>query len=489
MPSDNFLMWFRTDLRTEDNLALSRACADAKAKGSAVLAVFVICPAQWREHDWAGVRVDFVLRHLADLSGELAKLNIPLLIASTPRFSGVPAILVKLAREHSCSAVYFNREYEINEVRRDAEAEKSLAAAGVHATGFTDQVLVEPGLVRTAGGSGGFFTVFSPFKRALYKHMQESGGVRVISRPAKQSPLSVPSSPVPTAVDGFVSHVSDAEVLWPAGERHARARLTAFVRNSITRYKADRDAPSLEGTSKLSPYLAIGSISPRQCVAAALEANAGRWDTGDPGAVHWISEVAWREFYKHILIGFPRVCMGRAFKPETDGLAWNENDAHFEAWCQGQTGYPIVDAAMRQLAATGWMHNRLRMIAAMFLTKDLFIDWRRGERFFMQHLIDGDFASNNGGWQWSASTGTDAAPYFRIFNPFSQSRTCDPEGAFIRRYVPELAELPGGEDGPIHEPSALPALLRSSVKYPDPIVDHATAREHVLRAFKALAKP
>ncbi|MBY0311908.1 MAG: deoxyribodipyrimidine photo-lyase [Phycisphaerales bacterium] len=488
MSTGNALMWFRADLRVDDNVALARASADARARNSAVIAVFVICPQQWQEHDWAGIRVDFVLRHLAELSAELAKINIPLLIAVVPRFADVSAILLKLAREHSCAGIYFNREYEINELRRDEQVARTFASAGLTATGFTDQVLVEPGLVCTAGGSGGFFTVFSPFKRALYKHIQESDGVRTVTRPAKQAATPIRPSPVPSTVDGFTSHVPNAAELWPAGERHASKRLATFAEKSIGRYKADRDSPSLDGTSKLSPYLAVGSISPRQCVLVALQANAGRWDAGDPGAVHWISEVAWREFYKHILIGFPRVCMGRAFKPETDALSWNDNQHHFATWCEGRTGYPIVDAAMRQLQATGWMHNRLRMIAAMFLTKDLFIDWRWGERYFMQHLIDGDLASNNGGWQWSASTGTDAAPYFRIFNPFSQSRTCDPQGTFIRKYVPELAELEGGEDGPIHEPSALPALLRASINYPDPVVDHAKARDHVLKAFKELAK-
>ncbi len=482
----NILMWFRADLRVGDNAALSRAASDAREMGGAVVAVFVICPEQWLEHDWAGIRVDFVIRHLKQLSSDLAALNIPLLILESARFSGVPAQLCDLAREQRCQAIYFNREYEINEVRRDRELEHRCSRQGLRTLAFTDQVLVEPGEVRT--GAGGFFTVFSPFKRALYAHLQKSGGVRLFDRPRKQAAMPVAPSPVPDSVAGFVSHVSDAASLWPAGESHALKRLERFASRVITRYKAERDTPSLDSTSRLSPYLAIGSISPRQCVHAALDANAQRWDSGDPGAVHWISEVAWREFYKHILIGFPRVCMGRAFKPETDRLVWNDDPRGFAAWCEGQTGFPIVDAAMRQLRTLGWMHNRLRMIAAMFLTKDLFVDWRLGERFFMQHLIDGDLASNNGGWQWSASTGTDAAPYFRIFNPFSQSRTCDPDGAFIRVHVPELAGLDGGEDGPIHDPSVLPALLRSRVSYPAPIVDHAKARDHVLQAFKDLPK-
>ncbi len=233
----------------------------------------------------------------------------------------------------------------------------------------------------------------------------------------------------------------------------------------------------------LSPYLTAGVLSVRQCAAAAIEANDGQLDGGHEGIVQWIDELVWREFYKHILVGFPRVSMHRAFKLETERLVWTDNDSQFEAWCHGQTGVPIVDAAMRQLTTTGWMHNRLRMITAMYLSKNLFIDWRRGERFFMQHLIDGDLAANNGGWQWAASTGTDAAPYFRIFNPVSQSKRFDPEGAFIRQFVPELADL---DDSEIHDPSCLPSLVRSRLDYPEPLVDLSVSRKKAIDAFKAL---
>lgn len=202
---------------------------------------------------------------------------------------------------------------------------------------------------------------------------------------------------------------------------------------------------------------------------------------GAPGPSCWISELVWREFYKHIVFHFPRVCMGRAFRPETEKIKWVEDERLLAAWQQGRTGYPIVDAAQRALLATGWMHNRLRMISAMFLSKDLFLDWRLGERHFMRNLVDGDLASNNGGWQWSASTGTDAAPYFRIFNPASQSSKFDAEGRFIKKWCPELAKLNGPE---LHEPGLL-GLRRHTVDYPEPVVDHAAARERVLRAFGA----
>ncbi|ERI52767.1 hypothetical protein N878_17765, partial [Pseudomonas sp. EGD-AK9] len=214
----------------------------------------------------------------------------------------------------------------------------------------------------------------------------------------------------------------------------------------------------------------------------ALRANRGEFDSGNPGAVTWINELLWREFYKHILVGYPRVSMHRAFRQETEALPWRDAPDELAAWQQGRTGLPIVDAAMRQLRATGWMHNRLRMIVAMFLTKNLLIDWREGERFFMRQLIDGDLAANNGGWQWSASTGTDAAPYFRIFNPISQSQKFDPDGHFIRHWVPELAGLNKRD---IHDPAALGGLL-APAGYPRPIVDLARSRERALAAFKHL---
>ena len=249
----------------------------------------------------------------------------------------------------------------------------------------------------------------------------------------------------------------------------------------IDAYGNARDFPALNGTSALSPYLACGAISPRQCLAAATAADGQRLQAGRAGPTAWITELIWREFYRHVLVGFPRVCRNRAFKVQTDRIRWRRDEDDFGSWCAGRTGVPIVDAAMRQLLETGWMHNRLRMVVAMYLTKDLFIDWRQGERFFMTHLVDGDFASNNGGWQWAASTGTDAAPYFRIFNPISQSRRFDPDGTFIHRYCPELADLGGRA---IHDPAALPPPARGAIDYPDPIVDHTRARARVMAAFR-----
>ncbi|TVQ32893.1 MAG: deoxyribodipyrimidine photo-lyase [Phycisphaeraceae bacterium] len=468
------LVWLRADLRARDNTALHCAC---RRSGRGVLAVFLLAPDQWREHDMAPVRVDFTLRALRELSKTFEGRNIPLLIRRADRFDDAPQTLLKIAREHNCDELHFNREYELNERRRDNAVAELFTQNNIKVHAHHDQLLLEPGTVRTQ--SGGFYTVYTPFRKAVYAELESRGGVETLDLPKRQPDLPTTPDPVPETINGYESDINPEA--WPAGEEVARRRLKTFIESRIASYKQDRDTPSIDGTSRLSHHLAAGTISPRQCVATAAEANGGRLDPGSPGPAHWISEVVWREFYKHILVGFPRVCMHQPFRLETRAIEWRDDEEGFEAWRQGRTGFPIVDAAMRCLTRTGWMHNRLRMISAMFLTKDLLIDWRLGEKHFMRHLIDGDLASNNGGWQWSASTGTDAAPYFRIFNPASQSRKCDPEGAFIRAWLPELADL---DEKSIHDPSQLPGLLRSQLDYPEPIVDHRKARDRAIAAFK-----
>lgn len=471
------LVWFRSDLRVDDNAALTAA---ARSTRGGVVGLYVVSPGDWRRHDTAAVRVEFVLRTLRTLSADLAALNIPLLIENADNAASVPALVRDVAKRHNCDAVHCNIEYELNESRRDERASDLLREIGAAFVAHHDQCVIEPGAVRTK--QGGPYTVFTPFKKAWIETLGARGGVRVLPVSKKQRAMVDAPTPIPDRVEGFTSDVPAH--LWPAGEHEARRRLRAFINDRIGDYKADRDFPAIDGTSTLSPYLAVGAVSARQCLRAALEANNGRIESGRAGAACWISELVWREFYRHILVAFPRVCMRRAFKPETDLLPWRHDESDFTRWRDGRTGVPIVDAAMRQLRATGWMHNRLRMVAAMCLTKDLFIDWRWGERWFMRNLIDGDLASNNGGWQWSASTGTDAAPYFRIFNPVSQSRRYDPEGEFIRAYCPELRAL---DYDAIHDPSTLPGLLRARLDYPEPMVDRAAARVRVLGAFKALS--
>ncbi|MCC5828720.1 MAG: deoxyribodipyrimidine photo-lyase [Phycisphaeraceae bacterium] len=474
------LVWFRNDLRTDDQTALRRAIESDE--GGGVVGLFLPAEDQWIEHDWGANKIDFVLRQLAPLRDALVKLNVPLLIAEARRFDDAPRAIGRVCRKHGIARVHFNEEYEVNEQERDQKVRNALEAEGIEVHTHHDQTIVPPAALRT--GAGDFFKVFSPYKRRWLAHLDEGWDWQPRKRPRPATPIRLDSDP-PPELDASRHGEPGPKVrdTWKAGETYALARLTRFVREKVTDYREHRDFPAIDGTSGISPYLAAGVISPRRCLETIVRHHGDRLDKLAEGPGHWVSEIIWREFYKHVLMGFPWVCRHRAFRREMDRIPWRKDDKALEAWKQGRTGVPIVDAAMRQLTEIGWMHNRLRMIVAMYLSKDLFLDWREGEKHFMRHLVDGDLASNNGGWQWSASTGTDAAPYFRIFNPISQSKRFDPEGEFIRRYVPELR---GVEGDAVHDPSKMPSLPRSSLNYPEPIRDHAQAREHVLDIFKNL---
>jgi deoxyribodipyrimidine photo-lyase len=468
------LIWLRSDLRVHDNTALCAAMAEGPT-----IALYLLSPCQWQQHDDAPCKIDFWLRNLAALQQELQRLNVPLLIRHAEHWHDAPEVLAEVCRTHAIGCVQVNEEYGLNETRRDRDVALRLDDLGVGFRAHLDQLLLKPGSVLTR--SGGYFRVFSQFRKVCYQRLHTALPA-LHAVPAAQAPLEIASDTVPSSVPGFATPAEGLRQLWPAGESAARERLTSFVDEHLEDYPLQRDLPVLPGTSQLSPYLAAGVLSPRQCLHAALRANCGEFDSGLPGAVTWINELLWREFYKHILVGYPRVSRHRAFRLETEALPWRHAPDDLAAWQEGRTGFPLIDAAMRQLLTTGWMHNRLRMVVAMFLTKNLLIDWREGERFFMRHLIDGDLAANNGGWQWSASTGTDAAPYFRIFNPISQSQKFDPQGRFIRHWLPEVAHL---DNRTIHDPSAISGLF-GAVDYPPPLVDLRRSRGRALAAFQNL---
>ncbi|ROM65535.1 deoxyribodipyrimidine photolyase [Pseudomonas brassicacearum] len=468
------LIWLRSDLRLHDNTAL----AAAAARGPCV-AVYLPSPEQWRAHDDAPCKIDFWLRNLASLGAALDELNIPLLIRHASRWDQAPQVLLTLCRELKISTVHVNEEYGLNETRRDAEVAQVLMGQGIEFHSHLDQLLFKPGSVLTKTGT--YFQVFSQFRKVCYNRLHVSLP-SLVATPARQAPTGIVSDPLPTQVEGFALPGEALRALWPAGENEARRRLDTFVDQHLDYYQIERDFPAKPGTSQLSAYLVAGVVSPRQCLHAALQANQGEFESGSVGTVTWINELLWREFYKHILVGYPRVSRHRAFRPETEALAWRQAPEELEAWKQARTGLPIIDAAMRQLLETGWMHNRLRMVVAMFLTKNLLIDWREGERFFMQHLIDGDLAANNGGWQWSASTGTDSAPWFRIFNPLSQSEKFDREGLFIKRWLPELNDL---DKQQVHNPKTQGGLF-DAVDYPPAIVNLSESRVRALEAFRNL---
>ncbi len=464
------IVWFRNDLRVHDNPALYRAAEDEQG----VLAVYFICRDFIKNHVVAPSRVDFIRQHLLLLNQDLAELNIPLRVFYVDSVAEIVPQLQALISEHSVEQVFLNAEYPIDEFERDRKVAEVLRAQGVLVKRFHDRVIIPPGMVRN--GKGEPYKVFTAFKN---NWLEQARALELL--PLKKPKLQ-PAHKFARLSDADINQLfgrlelRDLSSLWPAGEKEASKRLKQFVKARIENYQTARDFPYEDGTSQLSPYLAIGSISPRQCIAAALHANKGELDSGNSGVTTWISELIWRDFYQHVVVDFPSVCKFKAMQKHTEAFPWKYDQKLFDAWCNGKTGIPIVDAAMLQLKETGWMHNRLRMVVAMYLTKNLQIDWRMGEHYFMTQLIDGDFPANNGGWQWSASTGTDAAPYFRIFNPISQSQRFDPDGTFIKRYLPALKNLPTKL---IHSPPPTPG-------YPLPIVDLSISRKETIALFGAL---
>lgn len=465
------IWWIRRDLRLTDNQALHAALVAAER----VIPLFVLDPALLRSRNVGERRVAFLFEGLRLLDADLRARGARLIVRQ-----GAPVhVLPALCREVEAAGVYAERDYSPYAVTRDRAVAGALPTPLTLTAGLTIRT---PDATRKDDGAP--YTVFTPYSRRWRAHAPLTPR-DLLPAPPTLSPLpDLASDPLP-----------DAPVLAPSlalrpGEAEAQARLAAFIQGEsppIYQYAEQRNLPAVDGTALLSPYLRFGMISPRQAAVAAYAAiDAAPNQAARASADAWLTELIWRDFYFAILHHFPHVARG-SFHRAYDAIAW-ENDAdHFAAWCAGQTGYPFIDAAMRQLAATGWMHNRARMAVASFLVKDLLIDWRWGERWFMQMLLDGDLAANNGGWQWSAGVGTDAAPYFRIFNPTAQGQKFDPDGAYVRRWVPELRTVPSKY---IHEPWRMPRSdqLRAGCvigqHYPAPIVDHAVARERVLAAYK-----
>jgi len=317
------------------------------------------------------------------------------------------------------------------------------------------------------------YKVFTPFKRAWLKQYQDIH-FSLPTWPLEKSSVDVKAEPLLKSDDGSEK--------WPVDDETLSKIVHDFIADKLTSYDDNRDIPSIKGTSGLSPYLALGIVSTKQLLINIQQQYPDILTTSKSKTFTWINELVWREFYRHLISEFPKLSRGDNFNEKYNAVKWRKNEDDFNAWCEGRTGYPLVDAAMLQLKQTGWMHNRLRMVVASFLTKHLLIDWREGEKYFMKHLIDGDLASNNGGWQWAASTGCDAQPYFRIFNPITQSERFDPTGKFIRKYLPELKNVP---DKQIHFPHTYIASMgKTKDCYWPAIVDHKAARERALAAFK-----
>lgn len=470
------LIWFRQDLRVQDHAALWHA-----TQAGPTIALVILSPRQWQLHHDAPIKIDFYLRQLQSLKEELARLNIPLLVHTIPLWKDVPEYFATLMQQLPIQHVYANIELGVNELKRDQAVQKHLNRQGKELVLFHDRTLFPVGSIRNQSNLP--YQVFGAFKKTCYQRLQH-GLPQCYPAPTAQQAITdfhpVSQSDFKTLQLEYRKHIPHShDHEWQVGEAYALQQLDHFVEEQLDHYQLARDFPARAGTSQLSAYLNIGIISIRQCVQALFRAQQGHFEIQSDGQQSWLDELLWREFYQHILFDFPRVSRHLPFKPSTQAIPWRDDPVALAKWQQGQTGIPIVDAGMRQMLATGWMHNRVRMICAMFLSKNLLIDWRKGEQWFMQHLIDGDLAANNGGWQWCASTGTDAVPYFRIFNPVSQSQKFDPHGEYLRKWLPELAHL---DDKMIHEPYANNNI--QAVDYPAAMVDLKASRAHAIEVFK-----
>ncbi|WP_413285786.1 deoxyribodipyrimidine photo-lyase [Vibrio sp. MA40-2] len=480
------LVWFRRDLRVHDNPALQEAIQLGATK-----ALYISTPKQWKKHNVAPIQVDLIRRHLGLIDQQLSELGIQLYHLQATDFDNQNQLLTDFCHEHNIEVVCANREPEINEINRD----KAFATSDIELKLHRSDTILPVGSVLNKQGL--MFKVFTPFKKTWFKQLQLSG-VECIPTPLmdKSPSLEVDVAAefeanslevAPFKVNNFKVNNFDIDYpivdssQWPLSDVVMGSVVSTFFQTKLNNYHQNRDFPFIKGTSGLSPYLAIGAISPRWLITQLLQHEPELIDDVSVAGFAWLNELIWRDFYKHLLFHYPDLVKGTSFQAKYQNMMWPGNPQHFAAWCEGRTGYPIVDAAMKQLVKTGWMHNRLRMIVASFLTKHLLIDWRLGEQFFMSKLIDGDFSANNGGWQWSASTGCDAQPYFRIFNPITQSQRFDAKGDFIRKYLPELANVP---DKYIHFPHDYLKLSGKADEYCGPIVDHKEARLKALELFK-----
>lgn len=469
---DPIVVWFRKDLRIADNPALRHA-ADS---GRPVICLYIL-------DETEGVRpmgaasLWWLDKSLRSLAQDLGGLGNRLILRR-----GVAArILGEIIERSGATRVLWNRLYDQASVDRDSEIKSRLKDAGIECQSYNAGLLNEPWAVRN--GAGQPYRVFTPYWRAARERLGE-----VTVEPAPRTLKAPDHFPRTESLDAWGLHPTKPDWskgfdLWTPGEAGARERLEAFLAGAVADYAQKRDIPGVEATSRLSPHLHFGEIGPRQVWRAARTAV----EAGDAPAAEidkFLSELGWREFNHAILFNHPTLPT-RNFRPEFDGFPWVKDRAAFEAWTRGETGYPIVDAGMRELWATGFMHNRVRMITASFLVKHLLIDWREGEAWFWDTLVDADLANNVGNWQWTAGSGADAAPYFRIFNPITQGEKFDPRGAYVRRWVPELAGVPHEV---IHKPWTRALHLPAGAQriYGRPIVDHAKGRERALAAYHDL---
>ena len=473
------IFWFRKDLRITDNHALSQFLKDASSSESFS---FIYIKNENSFRYFGEKRINFLYESLEELKKDLSELSINLQI-----FSGKSLEVFKIIlAEKNPVTVYVNEQVEPYCKERDNAVKEIIENSGGRFISFSDSTLFNPGDIKN--GDGNQYKVFTPFKNNALSILTK---VHYEIKECEFKKSDNRNEFVYASIPGFKIKNERPELsqsgFLKGGRKEGLKLLKNFYENKIHRYKSDRDFPSLNGTSFLSAHLHFGTIGIREAFRTAkVKLDKIKTEKEAKEIETWINELLWREFYYHITFHNPQLTY-QSFKKEYDDLKWNYDENEFCKWCEGKTGYPVVDAGMRQLNTEGWMHNRIRMIVAMFLTKDLFIDWRLGEKYFAERLIDMDFSSNNGGWQWSASTGVDAQPYFRIFNPYLQSKKFDPNGEYIKKYVPELSSLPVEF---VHEPQIMNSAEQEKYKvtigkdYPYPMTDHKAAKDIAIRNFK-----
>lgn len=479
MPHDSAsptILWFRKDLRLQDNLALVAAAN----RGGAILPIYIREPEEAGTGPLGSAQGWWLHHSLEALSGALADFGSRLILRS----GAASSVLNDLIAETGAGAVYWNRRYDPPGMAIDSEIKQDLSGRGLDVKSFAGQLLHEPGKLKT--GAGGNFRVYTPFWKALDGSGEPPEPVPAPT--ALPAPAAWPRSEALGSWDLLPTKPNWAkgfEAEWQPGEAGAHKRLSKFIKSGLKGYRTRRDFPGEAHVSMLSPHLALGEISP----ASVWQATRGLSDDhASEDTIHFRKELVWRDFSYHLLYHFHDL-HSRNWNDKFDAFPWQDQPDLLEKWQKGQTGYPIVDAGMRQLWQTGWMHNRVRMIVASFLIKDLLIDWREGERWFRDTLVDADPASNAASWQWVAGSGADAAPFFRIFNPTTQGEKFDPDGVYVRRFVPELKDMPNKF---IHKPSEAPLTVQKDAgvslgkTYPRPIVDHGKARDMALAAFKGL---
>jgi deoxyribodipyrimidine photo-lyase len=475
------IVWFRRDLRISDNPALSAAVAG----GAPVVPVHIIDSEEEGGYPAGGASQWWLRQSLIELDHALRGVGSRLVIRQGPSRQ----VLREIAGQTGASRVYWNRIYEPAAAKRAAEVAQGLADGGWKTETFNGSLLFEPGDVRTSGG--GPYRVFTPFWNKC-RSLSEPSSPRKAPK-ALPGPPSWPDSLAPGDVgrEAGPARSGELRMIGRPGEKAAAAMLARFLDEGIAGYPENRDRPDLPGTSRLSPYLHFGEISPRQVWHAVGARTVSDPSRGvERGAEAFLRQLGWREFAHHLLHHFPDTPEA-PLREEYAAFPWRYDKRELAAWQRGETGYPLVDAGMRELLGTGWMHNRVRMIVASFLVKDLLLPWQEGARWFLDTLLDADLANNTLGWQWVAGCGADAAPFFRVFNPVGQGKKYDPKGDYVSRWVPELAALPAKW---IHCPWQAPGEVLSGAgvtlgkTYPQPMVDHGAARERAIKAYKSLKK-